>query len=98
MLVNSSSLDTTFSLPLDEPPQPIARTFCLIPSISASSSGSGVLLLGRGDGEGGLWESCVGGGDKGCIISDSDSEGEGAAIEDGQCWLLRIDEARVHPG
>ena len=79
---NSCSLEAAFSLPLEESPQPIDRTFRLISSISAGSRGSGVLLLGRGGGEESLGTS-TGGGEKGCIMSDSDREGEGAAIEDG---------------
>ena len=40
-----------------------------------------MLLLGRGGGEGAIGGIWVSGGERGCIISDSDNEGEDAAME-----------------
>jgi len=95
MFANSSSLLFALSFPLDASSQPILTTFRLISSISTGSSGSGVGLFVRGGGEGGLVAFIAeGGGDSGWMMSEIDSDGDGAAIVDvgGSSWF---DAARV---
>lgn len=70
-----------------------------ISSISAGARGSGVRLLSTG-GEESLGGRGAGGGENGCIMSESESDDDGAGIRTQGCvvvagsWLM---QARVWP-